>query len=323
MRIVFMGTPDFSVPTLEALLAAGHEIALVVTQPDRPKGRHGAPAASPVKEAACAHGRTVYQPERIRDPECVDYIKQQDADIIVVVAYGQILPEEILAAPRFGCVNVHASLLPKYRGAAPIQWAVINGEEVTGVTTMRMDAGLDTGDIILTEEVALAPDETGGSLFEKLSEVGARLCVRTLAAIADGSATYTPQDSAQATKTKTIKKEMGRLDWTKPAVELERLVRGLDPWPGTYTHWNGKTLKIRKAAVREACGTAAPGADAQAAGAGKPQPGTIVEVTRDAIAVQTGEGLLVLKEVQPEGKKPMSCDAFLRGYSMKTGDILG
>ncbi len=323
MRIVFMGTPDFAVPTLEALLAAGHEIALVVTQPDRPKGRHGTPAASPVKEAACAHGIAVYQPTRIRDPECVEYIKQHDADIIVVAAYGQILPEEILTAPRYGCVNVHASLLPKYRGAAPIQWAVINGEKVTGVTTMRMDAGLDTGDIIFAEEVTLDSDETGGSLFEKLSEVGARLCVKTLAAIADGSATYTPQDPAQATKTKTIKKEMGRLDWTKPAVELERLIRGLDPWPGTYTKWNGKTLKIHKAAVRENGGTVASDEDDPTAGTDKSQPGTVVGVTRDSIAVQTGDGLLVLKEVQPEGKKSMSCDAFLRGYSIKTGDVLG
>ncbi len=307
MRIVFMGTPDFAVPTFEALLAAGHEIVLAVTQPDRPKGRHGAPVSSPVKEAACTHGIAVYQPERLREPESVEYIKQQDADVIVVVAYGQILPEEILAAPRYGCVNVHASLLPKYRGAAPIQWSVIDGEEVTGVTTMRMDAGLDTGDIILTEEVALAPDETGGSLFGKLSEVGARLCVKTLAAIEDGSAVYTPQDSTQATKAGMIKKEMGRLDWTRPAVELERLVRGLDPWPGTYTHWGGRTLKIRKAAMREANTDLA--------------PGTVADVTRDEIAVQTGNGLLVLKEVQPEGKKSMPCDAFLRGYSIHVGDI--
>ncbi len=319
MRIIFMGTPDFSVPTFEALLDAGHQIVLTVTQPDRAKGRGNAVAFSPVKEAARSHGIEVYQPERIRDQKCIEYLRRQDADIVVVVAYGQILPKEILGMTPYGCVNVHASLLPKYRGAAPIQWAVINGEPVTGVTTMRMDEGLDTGDIILTEEVILDPDETGGSLFDRLSVVGARLCVRTLAAIGDGTAVYTPQDPAQATKVGMIRKDLGRLDFRRPAAELERLVRGLDPWPSAYTEWNGKTLKIWKAAVREdESGAGASPEDGTGAA-----PGTVVEVTEEAFAVQTGEGLLVLLEVQPEGKKRMPCDAFLRGYPMREGDRLG
>ncbi len=308
MKLIFMGTPDFSVPTLEALLDAGHDIVLAVTQPDRPKGRHGEMTASPVKVAAEKYDIPVFQPVRLRNPECVALLRQQDADLIVVVAFGQILPKEILTMPRYGCVNVHASLLPKYRGAAPIQWAVINGESETGVTTMRMDEGLDTGDLIFTEKVALAPDETGGSLFDKLSGVGADLCVRTVAAIADGTATYTPQDGSRATKVGMIRKEMGRLDWTKSAAELERLIRGLDPWPSAFTGWNGRTLKIWRAAVRpENTGYA---------------PGTVAEATADAVAVQTGDGLLVLREVQPEGKKRMSCDAFLRGYPMQKGEIL-
>ncbi len=339
MRVIFMGTPDFSVPTFEALLDAGHEIVLAVTQPDRAKGRGNTVQCSPVKEAAVRHGTDVYQPVRIRDPECIKYLKQTEADIVVVVAYGQILPKEILEMTPYGCVNVHASLLPKYRGAAPIQWAVINGEPVTGVTTMRMDEGLDTGDIILTEEVVPAPDETGGSLFDRLSEVGARLCVKTLAAIEEGTAVYTPQDHEQATKVGMIRKEMGLIDWNRPAVEIERLIRGLDPWPSAYTKWNGKTLKIWKAEVREEYPGTEPcadverseypgtetGADDKASGtAAQPQaPGTVVDVTRDVAAVQTGDGLLILREVQPEGKKRMSCGEFLRGYRMKAGDVLG
>ncbi len=309
MHIIFIGTPDFAVPTLEALIDAGHRIVLAVTQPDRPKGRSGEVQAPPVKEAALAHGIEVYQPERIRDQACVEYLRQQGADIIVVAAYGQILPKEILEMPPYGCVNVHASLLPKYRGAAPIQWAVINGEAVTGVTTMRMDEGLDTGDIILAEEVVLAPDETGGSLFDRLSEVGARLCVQTLSDIEEGTAVYTPQDDTQATKVGMISRQLGHLDWDRPAAELERLIRGLDPWPGAYTEWNGRTLKIWKSAVIDI-------------NSGM-EPGTVAEVTGDAVSVQTGDGLLALLELQPEGKKRMSADAFLRGYQMQPGDRLG
>ena len=200
MRVIFMGTPDFSVGTLQALIDAGHEVVLAVTQPDKPKGRGKSMQFPPVKEAALEHGIEVYQPRRVREPECVEYLRSFDADIIVVVAFGQILPKEILEMPKYGCVNVHASLLPKYRGAAPIQWAVINGEKVSGVTTMRMDEGLDTGDMILKEEVVLDEKETGGSLFDRLSGVGAKLCVRTLEAIEDGTAIYTKAGSCSGYK---------------------------------------------------------------------------------------------------------------------------
>lgn len=308
MKIIFMGTPDFSVGTLETLIAAGHEVVLAVTQPDKPKGRGKSMQYPPVKEAALAHDIEVYQPKRVREPECINYLRQYQADVIVVVAFGQILPKEILEMPRYGCINVHASLLPKYRGAAPIQWAVINGEKVSGVTTMRMAEGIDTGDMILKEEVMLKEDETGGSLFERLAKTGAELCVKTLAAIEDGTAVYTPQNHQEATHTTMIKKQLGEIDWTKPAQELERLVRGLNPWPSAYTQLNGKTLKIWKASVLEK-------------ESGK-EPGTM-EVSKNAIAVQTGTGKLQLEEIQLEGKKRMTTDAFLRGVSLETGMILG
>ena len=310
MRVIFMGTPDFSVGTLEALIEAGHEVVLAVTQPDKPKGRGKSMQFPPVKETALAHGIEVYQPVRVREQVCIDHLKQYEADIIVVVAFGQILPKEILDMPRYGCVNVHASLLPKYRGAAPIQWAVINGEQVTGVTTMRMDEGLDTGDMILKEEVVLKPEETGGSLFDRLAETGAALCVRTLAAIEDGSAVYTPQEHDKATHTTMIKKQLGEIVWEKSALELERLIRGLNPWPSAYTHLNGKTLKIWKAVVKEQVQAHA-------------EPGSVVEVFKDSILVQTGCGLLQLVEVQLEGKKRMTTDAFLRGFPLETGSRLG
>lgn len=310
MKIIFMGTPDFSVGTLEALIRAGHEITLAVTQPDKPKGRGKSMQFPPVKEAALSHGIEVYQPVKVREKACIEYLRNYEADIIVVVAFGQILPKEILMMPRYGCVNVHASLLPKYRGAAPIQWAVINGEQVTGVTTMRMDEGLDTGDMILKEEVALTPEETGGSLFERLAETGAELCVKTLTAIENGTATYTPQDHKLATHTTMIKKQLGQIDWNKPAEELERLIRGLNPWPSAYTHLNGKTLKIWKASVEGQTER-------------RMEPGVVCEVTKDSIFVQTGQGLLKLLEIQLEGKKRMTTDAFLRGCSVEMGCRLG
>ena len=295
MRVIFMGTPDFSVGTLQALIDAGHEVVLAVTQPDKPKGRGKSMQFPPVKEAALEHGIEVYQPRRVREPECVEYLRSFDADIIVVVAFGQILPKEILEMPKYGCVNVHASLLPKYRGAAPIQWAVINGEKVSGVTTMRMDEGLDTGDMILKEEVVLDEKETGGSLFDRLSGVGAKLCVRMLEAIEDG--------------TTLIKKQFGIIDWNKPAAEIECLIRGLNPWPSAYTYLNGKTLKIWAAAVKDETSDK--------------EPGELTEVTKHSVGVQTGDGILMLEEVQLEGKKRMSADAFLRGNALSEGMKLG
>ena len=309
MRVIFMGTPDFAVGTLEEIIKAGHEVVLVVSQPDKAVGRSKALKYTPVKECAVAHGIEVYQPAKIRAEESVEYLRQYNADIIIVEAFGQIIPKAILDMPRFGCVNVHASLLPKYRGAAPIQWAVINGEKVSGVTTMRMDEGLDTGDMILKEEVTLAPDETGGSLFDRLAEVGAKLAVQTLQALEDGTAELTPQDHEKATQVGMIKKSFGEMDFTKSAVELERLIRGLNPWPGTYTEYQGKTSKIRGATVKE--------------GGDPSKAGTIVNVTQHSFGIQTKDGILVPTEIQLEGKKRMTAEAFLCGVSLVEGTVLG
>lgn len=308
MNVIFMGTPDFATGTLEALLHAGHTVALAVTQPDKPKGRGKSLCYPPVKECALSHGIAVFQPERVRRPEHVEYLRSFAPDIIVVAAFGQILPKEILDMPKYGCINVHASLLPKYRGAAPIQWAVINGDSVTGVTIQRMDEGIDTGDIIAAREVPIAPDETGGSLFDKLAGEGARLCVEAMERIENGTAVYTPQNEKEATHTSMIAKDFGCIDWKKPAKEIECLVRGLNPWPSAYTHLEQKTLKIWKSAAVD--------------GNTHLAPGCVARVTKTEIQVQTGEGLLALLEVQLEGKKRMPCDAFLRGNPVKEGTML-
>ncbi len=308
MNVIFMGTPDFAVGTLEEIVNAGHRVALAVTQPDKPKGRGKNLQYPPVKEWALSHDIEVFQPKRIREPENVGFLRKYEPDIIVVAAFGQILSKEILDMPKYGCINVHASLLPKYRGAAPIQWAVINGDFVTGVTIQRMDVGIDTGDIVTAREVPIAPDETGGSLFDKLSVEGARLCIEAMEMIENGTAVYTPQDHAKATHTSMISKDLGCIDWNRPAKEIECLVRGLNPWPSAYTHLEQKTLKIWKSAVVDES-TDLP-------------PGCVERVTGGEIRVQTGEGILALLEVQLEGKKRMSCDAFLRGNPVKEGTIL-
>ncbi len=308
MRIIFMGTPDFAVGTLEAIIKAGHEVVLAVTQPDKPKGRSGALQATPVKECALAHGIEVFQPVRIRQEENVEYLRKYHADIMVVAAFGQILPKSILDMTVHGCINVHASLLPKYRGAAPIQWAVINGDEITGVTIQQMDVGVDTGDIILTKELVIDPEETGGSLFDKLAVIGAEACVEALEQIAKGTAIRTPQEEGQATHVGMIGKEMGDIDWHRSAAEIERLIRGLNPWPSAYTSLEGKTFKIWKARVAD--------------GTNNSQPGRIVEVNKEGIFVQTGDGVLELKEVQLEGKKRMEVSAFLCGYDLEVGTLL-
>ncbi len=305
MKAVFMGTPDFAVKTFEEIIKAGHEVVLVVSQPDKAVGRSKALKYTPVKACAIAHGIRVYQPVKVRDAECVAYLKSYQPDIIIVEAFGQIISKEILDMPKYGCVNVHASLLPKYRGAAPIQWAIINGEQVTGVTTMRMDAGIDTGDIIMKQEVVIREDETGGSLFERLSEAGAKLCVKTMAAIEDGTAGYTPQDDSMATHTKKIQKEQGCIDWTRSVESIECLIRGLDPWPSAYTRMEDKTLKIWKSRVFSHEIVA--------------DPGCIIKAEKDTILVQAGNGILELLEVQLEGKKRMSTEAFLNGYTIETG----
>lgn len=309
MRVIFMGTPDFSVGTLEALIQAGHQVVLAVTQPDKPKGRGGKMQFPPVKETALEHGIPVFQPRKVREPENIEELRKYQADVIVVVAFGQILPREILELTPYGCINVHASLLPSYRGAAPIQWAVINGEKVSGVTTMQMDEGLDTGDMLLKTEVPLEPKETGGSLHDKLAAAGASLCVRTLEALEEGTVTPKKQGESPTAYASMLKKEMGEIFWEAPAISIERLIRGLNPWPSAYTGWQDKTMKIWEAEVLEE-------------DSGQ-EPGTVVRVDKDGFLVQTGKGLLKVTALQIPGKKRMEADAFLRGYSMEPGEKLG
>ena len=311
-NVVFMGTPDFAVGTLEALINSKYEVSAVFTQPDKPKGRGKAVQMTPVKEIAMEHEIPVYQPVKIREEQWIEVLKDLAPDVIVVVAFGQIIPKAILELPRYGCINVHASLLPAYRGAAPIQWAVINGDEKSGVTTMRMDTGLDTGDMILKEEVTLDKKETGGSLFDKLSEVGARLLIRTLEELEDGTAQFEKQPAESTTEyAEMLTKKSGNIDWNKSAAEIECLIRGMNPWPSAYTAWRGKTLKIWAASVYSKKEI-----DEMAV------PGTVVGVTKQALLVQTGDGVLALEELQPEGQKRMPVDAFLRGYPMEAGEMI-
>lgn len=346
MKIIFMGTPDFAVPALEALATSDkHTVSLVVTQPDRQKGRSDKLVKSPVKVCAEAHNIPVFQPLKVKAEEAVARLREEQADICVVAAYGQILSQEILDMPKYGCVNIHGSLLPKYRGAAPIQWAVVDGEEKSGLTIMQMDAGLDTGDMMLQEEVVLDPKETAESLYDKLSALGGPLILKALDEIEAGTITKTPQDDAKSTYAKILKKEMGEIHWEEPAVVIERLVRGMNSWPSAYTAYNGKSLKIWDADVAEAAGAKAAGMAADIAGAGKSAgkvaetsadnaeagksagakaaPGTILEVTKDHIVVACGDGALVLNEVQLEGKKRMRVHDLLLGNKIAAGEKLG
>lgn len=309
MKVVFMGTPDFAVGTLERIIADGHEVAAVVSQPDKPKGRSKELVMPPVKQCAVKYNIPVYQPVKLRNSEVVDIIRKIAPDVIVVVAFGQILPQCVLDMPKYGCVNVHASLLPKYRGAAPIQWAVIDGLEKTGVTTMLMNAGIDTGDILLQEEITLDRKETGGSLFDRLCVLGAELLSKTLKGLEQGIITPVKQDDSIATHVGMLTKEMGNIDFNKPAAEIERLIRGLNPWPSAFTRLNGKQLKIWDSEVV---------ADTQEAVCG-----TITEVLKNGIVVKCGEGSLKITELQLEGKKRMMADAFLRGVTVNVGSVLG
>ena len=304
MKIIFMGTPDFAVGTLRSLAEAGHEITLVVSQPDKPKGRGHAMVPTPVKVVAEELGIPVFQPVKIR--EAKDVLEKTEADVCVVAAFGQIIPASILHMKKYGCINVHASLLPKYRGAAPIQWAVIDGEKESGVTIIQMDEGLDTGDMLAKAIVPLDEKETGGSLFDKLSEAGGRLCVETLAKLEKGEITPEKQGESPTAYASMLDKKMGNIDWNKSAVVIERLVRGLNPWPSAYTQLDGKTLKIW------AC-------DVLPQSASKGESGEILEVTKDAIHVQTGDGILVLREIQLAGKARLDAGAFLRGYKVVPG----
>ena len=307
MKAVFMGTPDFAVPTLQKMIDMGIEITAVVTQPDKAKGRGKKVIYSPVKECALAHDLPVYQPVRIRkEPEFIQTLRDMQPDVIVVVAFGQILPKEILDIPRLGCVNVHASLLPKFRGAAPIQWSIIDGEEVTGVTTMLMDVGLDTGDMLLKTEIPVDPKKTGGSLHDKLAAVGGELLEKTLIGLEAGTIVPEKQDDSQAGEyARMLDKELGHIDFNQPAVVIERLIRGLNPWPSAYTYIDGKTLKIWEAEVLDrnyGC-----------------EYGEVAEVTRNCLIIQTGIGALSVKSVQLQGKKRMDIAAFLNGYTIEKG----
>lgn len=310
MKIVYMGTPDFAVPPLAALVENGYEVTAVITQPDKPKGRGKTLMPTPVKEEALKHEIPVYQPAKVRDPEFLETLQKLEPDMIIVAAFGQIIPKVILDMPKYGCINIHASLLPKYRGAAPIQQAVIDGEKESGVTIMKMGTGLDTGDMISQAVVKLREDETGGSLFDRLAETGAELLVRTIPSIENGTAVYTKQPEESPTPyAAMITKQMGLLDFSKSAVVLERLVRGMNPWPSAYTFLNNKTLKVWKCSV-------------ESGSCGKDVPGTITDVDKKGIHVACGEDTLILEEVQLEGKKRMETDAFLRGYHVTAGTVL-
>ena len=311
MKIIYMGTPDFAVAPLEAILKAGHEVTAVVTQPDRQKGRGREVQYSPVKECALSYGIPVLQPLKIKEKDAVEELRKYPADIFVVAAFGQLLSEEILNMPRLGCINIHASLLPAYRGAAPIQWCVINGEEKTGVTIMQMAKGMDTGDILLQKEVVLDEKETGGSLFDRLMETGAELIVEVLPKIEAGELTPVVQKEELATYAGKITKDMGNIDFAKSAVTIERLIRGLNPWPSAFTHYKGKILKIWEADVVSEC-----------ANAENPVPGTVIAMDKESFTLATGEGALRIRSLQPEGKTRMSCAEFMRGYEVKVGEAL-
>ena len=313
MRVVFMGTPDFAVGTLEALIAEGHEIRAVVTQPDKPKGRGKTLMPTPVKEVALKHEIPVLQPVKVREPEFVEQLRTMEPDVIVVAAFGQIISRDLLELPKYGCINVHASLLPAYRGAAPIQWAVINGDRESGVTIMRMNEGLDTGDMIDKVVVPLAEDETGGSRFERLSHAGARLCVKVLEDLEAGRAVCTPQPEESTTAyAAMITKKMGEICWQRPAEEIEQLIRGLNPWPSAYTYLDNKSLKLWKATVEKA--------EEETENA---VPGQVIRADKNGLCICTGDGILNVLELQLEGKKRMETAAFLRGYSIEVGSVLG
>jgi len=309
INMVFMGTPDLAATVLQALLDAEYSVSAVVTQPDKPKGRGKAMACSPVKELAVESGIPVLQPERAKDEAFIEELRAYNPDIIVVAAYGKILPKAILDMPKYGCINVHTSLLPDYKGAAPIQWAILNGEKETGVTIMYMDEGCDTGDIISAETLLIADDETGGSLHDKLAKLGGELLVRTLPSVLDGSCSRTPQEKGVGRYVSIIDKSLGNLNFACPAVELERYIRGLDPWPCAFTKLDGKLLKLWKAYV----------IDEET----EETPGTVLAGDKKALRVATGDGILAVTELQPEGKRRMKTEEYLNGCAVEAGTVLG
>lgn len=306
MKIVYMGTPDFAVAPLKALIDHGHELVLAVTQADRPRGRGQVLHMPPVKEAALAAGIPVLQPASMKDPAFLAALRNCGAELYVVAAFGRMLPKEILSLPRRGCVNIHASLLPDYRGAAPIQWAVIDGRKESGITTMQMDEGLDTGDILRQYPLTLAEDETGGSLFERLTALGAEAILDTIHGLEEGIITPRKQGETGTPYAAMLTKEMGNVDWTQSAEAIERLVRGLNPWPGCYSFLNGKMLKLWKTHTGE-----------------NPEglpPGTVFSPSGSGLAVAAGSGALIIDELQPEGKKRMQTADYLRGARIAAGE---
>ena len=299
MRIVFMGTPDFAVPSLERLVADGHEIIAVVTQPDRPQSRGMKMTASPVKECALKYNIPVYQPEKIKkDREFIEKYRQMNPELAVVVAFGQILSKELLDIPQKGNINVHGSLLPKYRGAAPIQWSVINGDKETGVTTMFMDEGMDTGDMLLKEVVEIGAEETAGELFDRLSLLGAEVLSKTIDKLQDGTLTREKQNHDEATHVSMISKDLGKLDFNKTSKELDCLIRGVNPWPGAYFEINGKKIKVHKARVCEQTGKAGE---------------ILASDAKKGLIIATKDSSIELIEIQPEGKRRMTAKEYLIG----------
>lgn len=312
--IVFMGTPDFAVPTLRRLLDEGYHIAAVVTQPDRPKGRKKVLTPPPVKEEALRHGLPVLQPEKIKDEAALEQLEQLAPDLIITAAYGQILPERLLNMPKHGCINVHASLLPKYRGAAPIHYAVMNGEKETGVTLMYMEKGLDTGDMISKVKVPIEETDNTGTLFEKLSQKGAELVIQTLPDLLAGKIQAIPQNDDEATYAPMLTRDDERIDWSRTSRQIFNQVRGLNPWPGAFTTWEGKVLKIWECEVHDEAG--APSDQAF-------KPGEVIGLTAAELTVKTGDGAVKLKRVQPAGKRAMDIKEFIPGSRMAIGMMLG
>lgn len=323
MRIVFMGTPDFAVPSLRLLTESGYEIAAVVTQPDRPKGRKKTLTPPPVKEAALSLGLPVLQPERMRSAEAVEAIRELRPELIVTAAYGQILPKAVLDIPRLGCINVHGSLLPKYRGGAPIQRSIMNGEKKTGVTIMYMAEGLDTGDMISVVELPIGDEDTSGTMFEKLSLAGAKLLGEMLPSIVDGTAPSVPQNDAEATYAPNLTREDERMDWNKSARELFNQVRGLSPMAGAFTFLGGEVFKVRSCEVAGGHSVSSGSGAAAARQNSGVLPGTVIEAGAGGIVVQTGNGKLLLTEIQPAGKRAMSAAEWLKGARLEAGTLFG
>jgi methionyl-tRNA formyltransferase len=307
MRIIFMGTPEFAVPSLQALIESEDEVIAVVTQPDKPKGRGLEVAPPPTKVLAEKHGIHVLQPQKIKTDDFFNELKKFNPDLICVAAYGKILPKNILDLPPYGCANVHASLLPQYRGAAPINWAIIRGEKITGITTMKMDEGMDTGDMLLKKELPIEDEDTGETLSQKLSHIGAALLIETIKLLKEGKLNPIPQDHSQATYAPILKKEHGNIDWKKPAEEITNLIRGTLPWPGAYTTLGGKPLKIYRARVSEGVG----------------KPGEVIKSDSWILKVATGKDALDILELQVEGGKRLKVEEFLRGRNIKEGAVLG